>query len=560
MGTLRKLIYCCLCIEEEEESEDLLSSDFHARSQLSVPMPLSAISSGKTTRSNDGPYDSYLSAEKKKATVLFSNTPVKTVLSADSSASKEKLIDPKKQPSVHFLDTSTKMVLSAESSASKEKLICPKKQASVQISADTSVKKDLSADSSASKEKIIYPKKQEASVHLSDTTIKVLSGDSSASKEKRVYPQKQEASVHLSDATIKNDISRDSSASKEKLIYPQKEITKPDSVLIESKKIASESHDALSISSCNNKNKHLTVEQSTSSHSDSLRRNSIEQLDDNTLSRYLANWEIFMTAAAAHLEYLEEHEPRYTHESMERLSGPHDKVGTSSKAVEKKIQDYCSSQKILLVGEGDFSFSACLAKAFGSAENIVATSLNSEAYLRRHYRNAMNNISQLRMRGCKVFHGVDATDVKNHKMIKGFRFDQIIYNFPHAGHFSSTEIDQRANQLLVRLFMENCVKLIEEKGEIHIRHKSTRFFRQWNLEGLASEAGLVLIEEAPFDIRGFRGYNTKYGFEGAQFRSDYNFDCHSSCTYKFVLSEWQKKLRRQNSKLSAYDTLLIMRS
>ncbi|CAM8884631.1 unnamed protein product [Rhodiola kirilowii] len=54
-------------------------------------------------------------------------------------------------------------------------------------------------------------------------------------------------------------------------------------------------------------------------------------------------------------------------------------------------------------------------------------------------------------------------------MIKGFRFNQIIYNFPHAGHFSSTEIDQRANQLLVRLFMENCVKLIEEKGEIHIR-------------------------------------------------------------------------------------------
>ncbi|CAM8884629.1 unnamed protein product [Rhodiola kirilowii] len=250
----------------------------------------------------------------------------------------------------------------------------------------------------------------------------------------------------------------------------------------------------------------------------------------------------------------------YGGEHAERHSGPHDKAATSFKAVERKIQDYCSSQKILLVGEGDFSFSACLAKAFGSAENIVATSLNSEAYLRSSYRNAVDNIFLLRMRGCKVYHEVDATDMKNHKMIKGLRFDRIIYNFPHSGDFRSTEFALRKNQRLVRLFMENCVKLIEEKGEIHIRHKSTRFFRQWNLEGLASEAGLVLIEEAPFDIRGFRGYNTKYGFEGAQFRSDYNFDCHSSCTYKFVLSEWQKKLRRQNSKLSAYDTLLIMRS
>ncbi|PRQ30424.1 hypothetical protein RchiOBHm_Chr5g0024491 [Rosa chinensis] len=46
-------------------------------------------------------------------------------------------------------------------------------------------------------------------------------------------------------------------------------------------------------------------------------------------------------------------------------------------AQEKRIVHYSSSQKILLVGEGDFSFAACLATAFDSAANIVATSLNS---------------------------------------------------------------------------------------------------------------------------------------------------------------------------------------
>lgn len=44
---------------------------------------------------------------------------------------------------------------------------------------------------------------------------------------------------------------------------------------------------------------------------------------------------------------------------------------------EKWVKHYSSSQTILLVGEGDFSFSMSLAIGFGSANNIYATSLNS---------------------------------------------------------------------------------------------------------------------------------------------------------------------------------------
>lgn len=44
---------------------------------------------------------------------------------------------------------------------------------------------------------------------------------------------------------------------------------------------------------------------------------------------------------------------------------------------EKRITLYRSSDEILLVGEGDFSFSLCLARAFGTAKNMVATSLDS---------------------------------------------------------------------------------------------------------------------------------------------------------------------------------------
>lgn len=45
---------------------------------------------------------------------------------------------------------------------------------------------------------------------------------------------------------------------------------------------------------------------------------------------------------------------------------------------EKWIKHYSSSHRILLVGDGDFSFSLCLANAFGTGTNMVATSLDNE--------------------------------------------------------------------------------------------------------------------------------------------------------------------------------------
>lgn len=78
---------------------------------------------------------------------------------------------------------------------------------------------------------------------------------------------------------------------------------------------------------------------------------------------------------------------------------PSERIGIGSCSVEKKerqvqvkisctaaapeqgtrwIKHYSSAHRILLVGEGDFSFSTCLAKAFGWATNMVATSMDSQ--------------------------------------------------------------------------------------------------------------------------------------------------------------------------------------
>ena len=78
--------------------------------------------------------------------------------------------------------------------------------------------------------------------------------------------------------------------------------------------------------------------------------------------------------------------------------------------------------------------------------------------------------------------------------------------------------------------MKNAKRMIDKRGEIHISHKSNAFFLEWNLEQLATNEGLRLIESLHFRLTDYPGYHTKYGFGG-----DKNFDCNPSKTYKFGL-------------------------
>ncbi|KAJ0434548.1 hypothetical protein HanIR_Chr17g0882921 [Helianthus annuus] len=115
---------------------------------------------------------------------------------------------------------------------------------------------------------------------------------------------------------------------------------------------------------------------------------------------------------------------------------------------------YSSAHKILLVGEGDFSFSLCLARSFGSARNIVATTVDTHRKYPSHhlttiplltyccfvteqlvkkYSNVAENVRELQDRGSVVLYGVDATAMSNHFFITTQRFHRIVYNFPHVG-------------------------------------------------------------------------------------------------------------------------------
>ncbi|KAF9589678.1 hypothetical protein IFM89_027010 [Coptis chinensis] len=196
------------------------------------------------------------------------------------------------------------------------------------------------------------------------------------------------------------------------------------------------------------------------------------------------------------------------------------------------IKHYCSYHRILLVGEGDFSFSACLARAFGSASNMVATSLDSKSFLKKNYSEAMSNINNLKNKGCTVIHGFDATAKWDRNLVNDLKFDRIIYNFPLAGFFrgQSEKYKLKRNRYLVRMFMQNAKKMLQDEGEIHITHKTSSLFLEWDLEDLAKQNGLKLIEDVKFKLTNYPGYNNKYGFGG-----DENFNCYPCKTYKFGL-------------------------
>ncbi|XP_024200089.1 uncharacterized protein At4g26485 [Rosa chinensis] len=151
-------------------------------------------------------------------------------------------------------------------------------------------------------------------------------------------------------------------------------------------------------------------------------------------------------------------------------------------AQEKRIVHYSSSQKILLVGEGDFSFAACLATAFDSAANIVATSLNSRGYLRGSFSSES-----------------DKSQILAHKnLVKGY--------------FMS------AHQMLC------------SRGQIHVTHKTKFPFTEWEIVNLAKVAGLYLVEEETFYPWQYPGYVNKRGAGNC----DESFRLGMSSTFKFA--------------------------
>ena len=113
------------------------------------------------------------------------------------------------------------------------------------------------------------------------------------------------------------------------------------------------------------------------------------------------------------------------------------------------------ADKILLIGEGNFSFARALALVPPSVldslppRNITATTYDTEQECYRKYHDAEEIVEMLRHRGVEVLFGVDATKLEKIQRFKGRKWDRIVWNFPHIGVYQAAPLYQNSPHILL---------------------------------------------------------------------------------------------------------------
>jgi len=175
---------------------------------------------------------------------------------------------------------------------------------------------------------------------------------------------------------------------------------------------------------------------------------------------------------------------------------------------------YSPGQKVLVVGDGDFTFSLALAKSIGEKAQITCTSYQSEQDVKRIYKDASKTLEALGLfDGAKVYHDVDATDldktlVQAHKVERN-SFDRIIFNFPCVADAigkdgQSEQLEE--NKLLISNFLKSASSdIIVEGGEIHIVHKTKQPFSWWEIPKMECNE-YTCVRNVVFDRSLYPGY------------------------------------------------------
>jgi hypothetical protein len=155
----------------------------------------------------------------------------------------------------------------------------------------------------------------------------------------------------------------------------------------------------------------------------------------------------------------------------------------------QRIGNYEQKHKILIVGDGDFSFSLSLATSLGRSKY-----LQQFMNLQKKYKSAESNADYLRMMKATVRYNVDATKLKDNEWLQslGIKFNRIIFNFPHTGTEGTLENTIQINQQLLLDFFVNAVPYLAKDGEVHVTLRSTSFYDKWDIAGQAKKAGLKL--------------------------------------------------------------------
>ncbi|CCO30885.1 UPF0617 protein [Rhizoctonia solani AG-1 IB] len=178
------------------------------------------------------------------------------------------------------------------------------------------------------------------------------------------------------------------------------------------------------------------------------------------------------------------HQKRQTHnvqsaakhaaiEAKGKQAAKADKAGTNRKRKKSERSrnvtiPFIPTDRILLIGEGNFSFARSLLDHPSIPSlppaNITATAYDSESDCLAKYPDAQSHITELRSAGATVLFGVDARHLdKTFSLKTGRKWDKVVWNFPHVG-LSIADQDRNiaANQSTLLEFLANVKPYLAE--------------------------------------------------------------------------------------------------